>query len=182
MRSTRLGARSTRAAPGAWRPNGPVRPSRTGVRLGEGRAPARPGFACPAPAIGCRVPAFIPYAHVLQPARLPLRARSPQRTRPPQRKRPPRQARRRRPGTAPRTSSRTPPQSAAPPQAEIPLRNNLFSALLMDHSSRHSCVPPVSGSHESRPTGTWGCHWSRFHISGDGRLRRFLVESCLCFH
>ena len=24
--------------------------------------------------------------------------------------------------------------------------------------------------------------WFRFHISGDGRLRRFLVESCLCFH
>ena len=59
-------ARSTRAAPGAWRPSGPVRPSRTGARLGEGRAPAHPGFACPAPAIGCPPPpAFIPYAHVL---------------------------------------------------------------------------------------------------------------------
>ena len=27
-----------------------------------------------------------------------------------------------------------------------------------------------------------GAAWFRFHISGDGRLRRFLVESCLCFH
>ena len=50
------------AALGARRPNGPVRPSRAGARLGEGRAPARPRFACSAPAIGCRPPAFIPYA------------------------------------------------------------------------------------------------------------------------
>ena len=35
------------------------------ARLGEGRAPARPGFTCSAPAIGCRPPAFIPNAHVL---------------------------------------------------------------------------------------------------------------------
>ena len=27
-----------------------------------------------------------------------------------------------------------------------------------------------------------GAAWFCFHISGDGRLRRFLVESCLCFH
>ena len=35
------------------------------ARLGEARAPARPGFTCSAPAIGCRPPAFIPNAHVL---------------------------------------------------------------------------------------------------------------------
>ena len=140
---------------GTRRPNGPFRPSRTGVRLGEGRAPARPGFACPAPAIGCRVPAFIPYAHVLQPARLPFRAHSPQRTRPPQRKRPPLQARRRRPGTAPRTSSRTPPRAAAPPRDEIPVRNNLVRLPVPSPPARPTrprrppriclCVPPQKG-------------------------------------
>ena len=134
------------AALGARRPNGPVRPSRAGARLGEGRAPARPRFACSAPAIGCRPPAFIPYAHVLQPARLPFRARSPQRARlpqrtcPPQRKRPPLQARRRRPGTAPRTCSRTPPRAAAPPRDEIPLRNNP--------------ARPAAPSPPARPAGT----------------------------
>ena len=127
MRSTRLGARRTRAAPGAWRPNGPVRPSRTGVRLGEGRAPARPGFACPAPAIGCRPPPSSPTRTFSNLRGFPCAHVLPQRTRPPQRKRLPRQARHRRPGRAPHTSSRTPPQSAAPPQVEIPLRNNLFS-------------------------------------------------------
>ena len=96
------------------------------ARLGEARAPARPGFTCSAPAIGCRPPAFIPNAHVLPNARgLPnacgfLCARGF-----PFERNLPLRARRRRPERAPRTCSHTPLRGTAPPQDESPLRNHL---------------------------------------------------------